>query len=158
MKYNALTCNWINFQNVILVSTEEKNHFLSTADAVFRMWQFRNYEFGIGENVAWISHVLKAQQFYSKTSHSSNMPHAFFHSRIRGDKIATKGHLISEWNFGVFKSPQKVTQILDRFLPYEARAEICQNFGWLMGYLKTPKSKSEINWPLLNEEALIDQQ
>ena len=38
---------------------------------------------------------------------------------------------------------QKVIQILDRFLPYEARAEICQNFD-----LKTPKIHSEINWPL----------
>ena len=53
---------------------EENNYFLSTADAVFKMWQFRNYEFGIGENVAWIAHVLAAQRFYSKSRHSSNMP------------------------------------------------------------------------------------
>ena len=55
--------------------------------------------------------------FCSKNSHSSNMPHAFFHSRIRGDKIATKGHLISEWNFGVFKSPKKPTKFFPGFLP-----------------------------------------
>ena len=46
--------------------TEENNHFLSAADAVFRMWQFRNYEFGIGENVPWITHVLTPQFFLFK--------------------------------------------------------------------------------------------
>ena len=41
---------------------------------------------------------------------------------------------------------QKANQILDRFLPYEARAEICQKFGWpFLGDLKTPKIHSEIN-------------
>ena len=49
--------------------------------------------------------------------------------------VFSKGQLISEWNFGVFKSPQ----ILDRFLPYEARAEICQKFGWLFGWFKDTK-------------------
>ena len=58
----------------------------------------------------------------------------------------TKGQLISEWNFGVFKSPKKTNQILDRFLLYEARAEICQKFGWWD--LKTPKFHSDFNWPL----------
>ena len=43
---------------------------------------------------------------------------------------------------------QKTNQILDRFLPYEARAEICQNFAWLFGNLKTPNFHSEINWSL----------
>ena len=28
---------------------------------------------------------------------------------------------------------QKANQILDRFLPYEAWAEICQKFSWLFG-------------------------
>jgi hypothetical protein len=28
---------------------------------------------------------------------------------------------------------QKAKQSFDRFLPYEARAEICQKFGWLFG-------------------------
>ena len=43
----------------------------------------------------------------------------------------------------------KANQILDRFLPYEARTEICQKFGWrFLGDLKTPKFHSEINWPL----------
>ena len=28
-----------------------------------------------------------------------------------------KGQLISEWNFGVFKSPKKANQMFDRFLP-----------------------------------------
>ena len=47
---------------------------------------------------------------------------------------------------------QKTNQILDRFLPYEARAEISQKFGLLygkfFGVLKTPKFHSEINLPL----------
>ena len=34
---------------------------------------------------------------------------------------------------------QKANQILDRFLPYEARAEICQNFGWLFGRFEDAK-------------------
>ena len=46
-----------------------------------------------------------------------------------------KGQLISEWNFGVFKSPKKPTKFETNFCPmaYEARAEICQKFGWLFG-------------------------
>ena len=56
-----------------------------------------------------------------------------------------KGQIISEWNFGVFTSPEKAYQILDRFLPYEeARAEIFQKIGWLLGRFED----SEINWPL----------
>ena len=50
-----------------------------------------------------------------------------------------KGQLISEWNFGVVKSPKKQNQILNRFLPYEARAEICQKFGWLFGRFEDTK-------------------
>ena len=33
----------------------------------------------------------------------------------------------------VLQISQKANQILDRFLPYEAKAEICQKFGWLFG-------------------------
>ena len=36
-------------------------------------------------------------------------------------------------------------QISDRFLPYEARAEICQNLVGFLGDLMTPKFYSEIN-------------
>ena len=108
---------WINFQNVILVCTEEKNHFLSTADAVFKMWQFWNYKFGIGENVAWIAHVLAAQFFYSKNSHSSNMPHALFHSRIRGGKNCHCRSVNLRVKFWCLQISQKANQIFDRFLP-----------------------------------------
>ena len=52
------------------------------------------------------------------------------HRSLRGKP---KGQLISEWIFGVFKSPKKPTKFFDRFLPYEARAEICQKCGWLFG-------------------------
>ena len=34
----------------------------------------------------------------------------------------------------------KDNQILDRFLPYEARAEICQKFGWLLGRFEATKN------------------
>jgi hypothetical protein len=33
--------------------------------------------------------------------------------------------------FWLLQISQKANQILDRFLHYEARAEICQKFGWL---------------------------
>ena len=50
-------------------------------------------------------------------------------------------------NFGAFKSPKKTNQILDRFLPYEARTEIksVKNLVGFLGDLKTPKFYSEIN-------------
>ena len=51
-----------------------------------------------------------------------------------------KGQLISERNFGVFKSPKKANEILDRFLPYEARAEICQKFDLFFGRLEDTKT------------------
>ena len=38
---------------------------------------------------------------------------------------------------------------VDRFLPYEARAEICQNLVGFLGDVKTPKFHSEIKWPLV---------
>ena len=41
-----------------------------------------------------------------------------------------KGHLISNCPFGVFKSPPK-KQPNFRQIPYEGRAQNCQNFGWL---------------------------
>ena len=34
---------------------------------------------------------------------------------------------------------KNANQILDRFLPYEARAEICQKFGWLFGRFEDTK-------------------
>ena len=46
--------------------------------------------------------------------------------------------------FWLLQISQKANQILDRFLHYEARAEICQKFGWL-GDLETPKFHFEIN-------------
>ena len=48
--------------------------------------------------------------------------------------------------FWCFQISQKANQILDRFLPNEARAEICQIV--FFGDFKTPKFHSEINWPL----------
>ena len=52
-----------------------------------------------------------------------------------------KGQLISELNFGVFKSPKKANQIFDRL----HRAENCLKFGWLLMRLEdTPKFHSDI--------------
>ena len=42
-------------------------------------------------------------------------------------------------SFWCLQISQKANQILDRFLPYEARAEICQKFGWLFGRFKDTK-------------------
>ena len=55
-------------------------------------------------------------------------------------KVHPRGLLISELNFGVFKSPKKANQILHRFLLYEATAEICQKFGWLLGRFEDTKN------------------
>ena len=43
-------------------------------------------------------------------------------------------------NFGAFKSPKKTNQILDRFLPYEARTETCQKIGWPFGRFEDTKN------------------
>ena len=50
-------------------------------------------------------------------------------SSIEYIAVVSKGQLISEWNFGVFKSPQKPTND-------EARAEILVEFGWLLGRIE----------------------
>ena len=69
-----------------------------------------------------------------------------FQQEWRNLSTNATGQLISECNFGVFKIQisQKANQILDRFLPYEVRAEI-KTFVVLLGDLKTPKFHSEIN-------------
>ena len=43
----------------------------------------------------------------------------------------TKRSVNLRMNFGRLQISQKGNQILDRFLLYEARAEICQKFGWI---------------------------
>ena len=43
------------------------------------------------------------------------------------------------------KISQKNNQILDRYLSYEALAEICQKFGWLFGRFEDTKFHFEIN-------------
>ena len=50
--------------------------------------------------------------------------------------------------FWCLQISQKGNQILDRFLPNEAREEICQEFGWLFGRFEETKIHSEINGPL----------
>ena len=56
--------------------------------------------------------------------------------------------------FWCLQISQKAKQILDTFLPYEARTEICQKFGWLFGRFEDTKIHSEINWPLAKPSAL----
>ena len=50
--------------------------------------------------------------------------------------------------FWCLQISKKANQILDIFLPYEARVEICQKFGCFLGDLRTLKIHSEINRPL----------
>ena len=58
----------------------------------------------------------------------------------------SKGQLISEGNFGIFKSPKEQTKFLtDFFLSLIShRTEICINFGWLFGRFEDTKFHSEI--------------
>ena len=110
--------NRINFQNVILVCTEENIQFLSTADAVFKMWQFRNYEFGIGENIFKHESLMFFHKiFIQKITTVQICLMLSFTAWFEGKKIAIKGQLISEWNFGVFKSPKQPTKLFPGFLP-----------------------------------------
>ena len=52
------------------------------------------------------------------------------------------GQLISDLRikFCCLQIFQKVNQILDRFLPYEARTEICQKIGWPFGRFEDTKN------------------
>ena len=43
-------------------------------------------------------------------------------------------------NFWCLQIFQKANQILDRIMPYEARADICQKFGWLFGRFEDTKN------------------
>ena len=47
--------------------------------------------------------------------------------------------------FWCLQISQKYNQILDRFLPYEARAESVKDLVGFKGDLKTPKIHSEMN-------------
>ena len=60
----------------------------------------------------------------------------------------TKGQLISEWNFGVFKSPQKPTKYLPDFCPSFIGQKSGKYLVGFLGDLKAPKIRFEINWPL----------
>ena len=51
---------------------------------------------------------------------------------------------IFSWNFIV----QKLNEIFDKILPYEARAEFCQIFRSFLGNGDLRKIAFEINWPL----------
>ena len=48
--------------------------------------------------------------------------------------------------FWCLKISQKANQILDKFLPYKAKTEICQKFGWLFGWFEDTKNSF---WDLL---------
>ena len=54
--------------------------------------------------------------------------------------------------FWCLQISQKNNQILDRFLTYEARAEICQKFVWLLGRFKDTKISF---WDWLTFKVLI---
>ena len=57
--------------------------------------------------------------------------------------------------FWCLQISQKNNQILDRFLPYDARAEIFQNLVGFLGDLKTPKFHSEINWDYFHSKMIF---
>ena len=58
----------------------------------------------------------------------------FYSYEIWMHGVSTKGQLISEWNFGIFKSPKKNQPFfLEGSLSYEAKAEILQEKGSLFG-------------------------
>ena len=57
------------------------------------------------------------------------------------ENFVYKGQIISEWNFGVFKSPKKPTKDLTDFCP--------MNLGQKSATNLTPKFHSEIIWPLV---------
>ena len=59
-----------------------------------------------------------------------------------------KGQLISDWIFGVFKSPKKSTKFLTDFCPSIIEQKSIWNLVGFLGDLKIPKIQSEINWPL----------
>ena len=54
--------------------------------------------------------------------------------------VQPKGQLISEWNFGVFKSPKKPTKFLTDFCPSFIGQKSVQNLVGFLGDLKTPKN------------------
>ena len=59
---------------------------------------------------------------------------------------ATKGQLISEWSFGVFKSPKKPTKFLTDFCPMKLGHKSVKKLVYFLGDLKAQKFHSEINW------------
>ena len=85
---------------------------------------------------------LKADEYLRQSRPIKNKRNIDFSPR------ATKGQLILEWSFGVFKSPKKPTKFLTDFLPHEARAYVKKLVDFL-GDLKAQKFHSEIKWPLV---------
>ena len=61
----------------------------------------------------------------------------------------TKGQLISEWSFGVFKSPKKPTKFLSDFCPMKQGHKSVKKLVDFLGDLKAQKFHSEIKWPLV---------
>ena len=82
---------------------------------------------------------IKEKVSFLKSSNKYFLTTKFWFICLCSCTAISKGQLISEWNFGVFKSPKKPTQILERFLPYKARAENCEKFCWLFGRFNDTK-------------------
>ena len=58
-------------------------------------------------------------------------------TRVQGTYLSSQTHCLRVF---LKRSQYKfLSKILDRFLPYEARAEICQKFGWLFGRFEDTK-------------------
>ena len=65
-----------------------------------------------------------------------------------------KGQLISEWNFGVFKSAKKPTKFLTDFCPSFIGQKSVKDLVGFLGDLEKPKIHSEINWPLGEQDTI----
>ena len=63
---------------------------------------------------------------------------------------------MSEWNFGVFKSPKKPTKFQTDFCPMKLGHKFVKNLVGFWGDLKTPKFHSEINCPLRKNIFILD--
>ena len=66
------------------------------------------------------------------------------------ERVNSKGQVILECNFGVFKSPKKPTKFWAGLCPMKLRQKSIKNLVGFLGDLKTPKFHSEISRPLIS--------
>ena len=91
----------------------------------------------------WISYILIFRSFHAQDLifiefSIRALPILIYWFMPKMSNSLTKIHFLVCWRsvnlrkkFWCLQISQKANQILDRFLSYEARAEICQKFSWL---------------------------